>query len=262
MINFPNINREIISIGPLAISWYSMSYVTGILVGWYYMTKLIKINKIKDISKENIEDFISWAIIAIILGGRLGYVLFYDPVKYFSNPIEILKTYEGGMSFHGGALAFIIATICFCKKNKIQFLKLLDLASAATPIGLFFGRIANFINAELYGRPTNLPWGVIFPGEDFARHPSQLYESILEGAVIFIVIFVISTKYNALKRPGLVTGLAMLLYSIFRSFIELFREPDAHIGFVFNYFTMGQLLCIPMFIIGFTLIIRSYKQKT
>ena len=260
MLDFPNIDPVIIAFGPLAISWYSLSYVVSILLGWYYVLKLIETNSL-DISKKNIDDFVSWAIIGIIIGGRLGYVLFYDPVKYFSDPIQILKTYEGGMSFHGGISGLIIASYLFCKKYKIAFLGLMDLCSIVAPIGLFLGRIANFINAELYGRITDVPWAFIFPGSDgFPRHPSQLYEAILEGLVLFFIQRYVTGKLGALKFPGLLSGVFLVFYSCFRIIVEFFREPDFKIGYLANYFTMGQLLCLPMIIVGILLIYFSKNQ--
>jgi phosphatidylglycerol:prolipoprotein diacylglycerol transferase len=260
MLNFPNIDPIIISFGPLAVSWYSLSYVTGILLGWYYVLKLIEANSL-GISKKHIDDFISWAIIGIIVGGRLGYVLFYDPVKYFSDPVLILKTYEGGMSFHGGITGLIVAVFLFCKRYKLVFLELTDLCSVVAPIGLFLGRLANFINAELYGRVTDAPWAFVFPASDgLPRHPSQLYEAALEGIVLFFIQKIAATKFGALKRNGLLSGIFLIFYSFFRIIVEFFREPDFKIGYFANYFTMGQLLCMPMIIVGIILISFSKNQ--
>ena len=261
MLEFPNINPIIISFGPLAISWYSLSYVIGIMLGWYYVLRLID-KKYCLIDKRHIDDFISWVIIGIIIGGRLGYVLFYDPVKYFANPIEILKTYEGGMSFHGGAIGFAIASIVFTKKNNIKYFTLVDVSAAAAPITLFLGRIANFINAELYGRVTGVSWSFVFPGSDgLPRHPSQLYEAGLEGLVLFFILYFCITRYQSLKKPGLISGLFLVIYSCFRLVIENFREPDAHIGFHAEFVTRGQLLCIPMLILGLVVIKCSYRSN-
>jgi len=259
MLVFPNIDPIIISFGPLAVSWYSLSYVVGIVLGWFYILKLIE-KKYTNLEKQHIDDFISWIIIGIIIGGRLGYVLFYDPVKYISNPIEILKTYEGGMSFHGGIIGFAIASILFTRKNNIKFFTLVDATAAAAPIALFLGRIANFINGELYGRVTDVSWSFIFPRSDgLPRHPSQLYEAALEGFVLFFILYFCVTKYQALKRSGLISGLFLIFYSSFRLIIENFREPDSHIGFHADFITRGQLLCIPMLIIG--IIIIKYSRS-
>ena len=261
MLNFPNINPVIIPLGPLAVSWYSLAYVVGILLGWFYILKLISIDTSTNISKKNIDDFVTWVIIGIIIGGRLGYVLFYDPIKYFSNPIDILKTYKGGMSFHGGIIGYAVASAWFAQRNKISFLGIADLSATAAPIPLFLGRIANFINAELYGRVTDVPWAFIFPGSDYLpRHPSQLYEAALEGFVLFCIMCVAALNFNALSRAGLLSGLFLIFYSIFRIIIEFFREPDIQIGLLAETFTMGQLLCLPMLIIGIFLIFYSKKN--
>ena len=261
MLNFPNIDRVIISLGPLAVSWYSLSYVVGIMLGWFYILKLIAHDTNNDINKKHIEDFITWIIIGVIIGGRLGYVLFYDPVKYFSNPIEILKTYKGGMSFHGGIIGYITASALFARRNNISFLGLTDLSAAATPIALFLGRIANFINAELYGRVTDVPWSFVFPRSDYKpRHPSQLYEAALEGLILFCILAVVALKFRGLSKRGLLSGLFLIFYTVFRIFVEFFREPDAQIGFFAGSFTMGQLLSVPMLIAGMFLIFYSRKN--
>jgi|JI8StandDraft_1071087.scaffolds.fasta_scaffold11167_3 phosphatidylglycerol:prolipoprotein diacylglycerol transferase len=260
MIDFPNINPVIFSVGPLAVSWYSLSYIVGILLGWYYANKLILLYPI-GISRQHTEDFISWAIIAIIIGGRLGHVLFYDPEKYLSNPIEILKTYEGGMSFHGGIFGVGVAAYLYCKKNQIRFLSFSDVLAIVAPIGLFLGRIANFINAELYGRQTNVPWAVIFPHSDgFPRHPSQLYEALLEGLFLFCIMLYFTYKSKFLLNPGRMSGIFLIFYGSFRVLVEFFREPDVKIGFIFKYFTLGQILCIPMILLGAYLWNHSTKN--
>ena len=260
MIDFPNINPVIFSVGPLAVSWYSLSYIVGILLGWYYANKLILLYPI-GISRQHTEDFISWAIIAIIIGGRLGHVLFYDPEKYLSNPIEILKTYEGGMSFHGGIFGVGVAAYLYCKKNQIRFLSFSDVLAIVAPIGLFLGRIANFINAELYGRQTNVPWAVIFPHSDgFPRHPSQLYEALLEGLLLFCIMLYFTYKSKFLQNPGRMSGIFLIFYGSFRVLVEFFREPDVKIGFIFKYFTLGQILCIPMILLGAYLWNHSTKN--
>lgn len=256
-MTFLSIDPIIFSIGPLAISWYSLSYVVGILLGWFYATKIIeKFNP--PITKKNLEEFITYAIIGIIVGGRLGYVLLYNPYKYFSNPVEILKTYEGGMSFHGGTIGMIIAAYIFCKRYKLNFLNLTDIIAPVVPIGLFFGRIANFINGELYGRITDSSIGMIFPNSDLMpRHPSQLYEAFFEGLVLFCILAYAVFKCKTLKKQGLNLGLYLMFYSIFRITIEIFREPDVQIGFIAGGLTMGQVLSIPLLLLGSYLIIRS-----
>lgn len=258
---FPNINPVIFQIGPLAVSWYSLSYVTGILLGWFYICKIIEKFKL-EITKKNLEDFITYAVIGIIVGGRLGYVILYNPYKYLTSPIEILKTYEGGMSFHGGVIGLAIATYLFSKKYKISFLSFADVIAPAVPIGLFLGRIANFINGELYGRITNSSLGVIFLNSDLQpRHPSQLYEAFFEGFVLFCILAYAVFWLKALENRGLILGLCLTFYSLFRIIIENFREPDVQIGFVLNNLTMGQILSLPLLIIGVYLIIKAECQS-
>ena len=261
MLSFPNIDPVIVSIGPLAIHWYSLAYVIGILFGWYYSLKLIEKFPI-GITKKNIDEFITWAIIAIIAGGRLGYVLFYDPIKYFSQPLDILKTYEGGMSFHGAVVGLVIAIFLFSKKYKVSFLSLPDIVAAVAPVGLFLGRIGNFINGELYGRVSDVAWAVVFPNSDGQpRHPSQLYEAVAEGLVLFFITLIAIFQYNSLKFRGRTFGVFLTFYSLCRIFIEVFREPDFHIGFVWSNFTMGQILSLPMFVLGLYLMFMSKCQS-
>ncbi|HJD63063.1 MAG TPA: prolipoprotein diacylglyceryl transferase [Rickettsia endosymbiont of Degeeriella rufa] len=256
-MTFPNINPIIFSIGPLAVSWYSLSYVVGILLGWFYASKIIE-KFPTQITKKNLEEFVTYAIIGIIVGGRLGYILLYNPYKYFSNPIEILKTYEGGMSFHGGAIGVIITAYIFCKRHKLNFLSLTDIIAPVVPIGLFIGRIANFINGELYGRVTNSSIGIIFPDSDLnLRHPSQLYEAFFEGLVLFCILAYAVFKRNTIKKQGLNSGMFLMFYSLFRIIIEIFREPDVQIGFIFDSLTMGQILSMPLLLLGIYLIIKS-----
>lgn len=260
MLQFPDIDPVIISIGPIDIYWYSLAYVAGILIGWYYCDQLIKRHYANEITSKNLDDFISWLVISIIIGGRLGYVLFYDPSRYFAAPLEILKTYKGGMSFHGGMIGVIIACFVFCKKNKLNFFSLIDLLAVATPIALFLGRIANFINGELYGRVTNVPWAMIFPYSDMMpRHPSQLYEAFFEGIVLFLILSYQAICKLSLKHQGLITGYFLSFYSILRIMVEFIREPDEKLGYFAQYFTMGQLLSIPMLLIGIVFILKVKK---
>lgn len=252
---FPNIDPIIFSFGPFAVSFYSLSYVIGVILGLIYAAYLCKQFSNVNISRKQWEDFSTYIIIGIILGGRLIYVFFYNPYRYLSNPIEILKTYEGGMSFHGGVIGVIIAAFLFARKNKIEFLAITDLISMVSPIGIFLGRIANFLNAELYGRASSAWWAFKFPGSDMIpRHPSQLYEAFLEGLCIFIIMFCNRKK---LIRRGYISGLFLICYSIFRIFAECFREPDIQIGFLIEKLTMGQLLSIPMLLFGIIIMKRS-----
>jgi phosphatidylglycerol---prolipoprotein diacylglyceryl transferase len=244
--SFPDIDPYIIKFGVLGITWYSLSYVIGIIIGWKYCNYLIVKTK-SNITLDQLDRYISIMIIAIIVGGRLGHVIFYEPFRYLANPIEIVQTYMGGMSFHGGLIGVGIASYFFCKKNNIAFFNLTDLLAQGTPFGLFFGRIANFINGELYGHPTESKFGIIFPGAgDMPRHPSQLYEAFLEGVLIFSILAYLSLIKSYHKKPGALTGVFLLFYGIFRSFVEFFRVPDYQI-FIF---TSGQLLSLPMIILG------------
>jgi len=245
-----NFDPVAIQIFSLEIRWYSLSYIFGILLSWLYCKKIL----IKD---KNIsllfDDLISYIIIGIILGGRLGYVLFYNLKYYLDNPIEILMIWNGGMSFHGGLIGVIVFTIFYAKKNNLNKFIFLDLISASAPIGIFLGRISNFINSELYGKQTDVFWSVIFPKiDDVGRHPSQLYEALLEGIVLFVILFLL-TKKNYLIRPGLISAFFLIFYSIFRFIVEFFRVPDEQLGFLYLNLTMGQIISLIFIVFGFYL---------
>lgn len=236
------------------IRWYSLSYILGILLGWLYINKRL-ING--EENKVLFSDYITYLILGIIIGGRLGYVLFYDFSYYLKNPVEIIFVWQGGMSFHGGLLGVILGTYLFCKRNRIQIFATLDVIACVAPIGLFFGRIANFINGELYGKITTIYWGVVFPKiDELTRHPSQLYEAILEGLLLFIILNKIIMKKNYVV--GTCSCMFLFLYGSFRIFSEIFREPDLQVGYIFNIISMGTLLSIFMVIIG---IILFYFKK-
>ena len=250
-MDFPQIDPIAFSIGPLVIRWYALAYLVGIIGGWRYALWLAGRDPDLKPSRLQVDDFLPWAVIGIILGGRLGYVLFYQPTYYLQNPEGILKVWQGGMAFHGGALGVIIALIIYALVRKIPLLRLTDIVCAVVPIGLFFGRLANFVNGELWGRPTDKSWGVIFPDADLqARHPSQLYEAALEGFVLFFILMALYLLPATRHRPGIVTGAFLAGYALFRMFIELFREPDAHLGFIVGTISMGQILSLPMFLLG------------
>jgi phosphatidylglycerol:prolipoprotein diacylglycerol transferase len=245
--NFDPVAFNILS---LEFRWYSLAYIAGILIGWVYCKKkLIKDQKILDL----FDDFITYAILGIIVGGRIGYVLFYNFEYFFNNPIEILFVWNGGMSFHGGLIGVIIASNLFSKLNKVNTFIFLDLVSLSAPIGIFFGRIANFINSELYGTPTEVPWSVKFIAvDDVNRHPSQLYEAFLEGIVLFFMLQFILKK-NFAKKTGQISCLFLVLYSFFRIITEFFRTPDLHIGYLFFNLTLGQLISAVFLSIGLAL---------
>jgi len=256
-----------IDLGIIQIRWYSLAYIIGILAGWWYGKIIIK-KQIEDNNQsnylKNFDDLIAYIIIGVILGGRLGYVIFYNPSFYLENLTEILKLWKGGMSFHGGLLGVIIATIIFSKIKGINFYYFADIISCVAPIGIFLGRVANFINGELFGKVSNLPWAIIFPeGGNFARHPSQIYEAVLEGAVLFLIINFLAIKKKLLLKPGYISGLFLIFYSIARIIGENFREPDVHLGYFFNYFSMGIMLSILTFLSGCCIIfyIKSNEQN-
>lgn len=252
MIPFPDIDPVALQIGPLVIRWYALAYLTGFLGGWKYALWMANKEPKQNPTKDHIDDFLPWSILGVILGGRIGYVLFYQPSLYAGNPLDALKIWEGGMAFHGGAMGVIAALFIYSLVKKIPLLRLSDIVCATVPIGLFFGRIANFINGELWGRPTDQPWGIVFPfAGDEPRHPSQLYEAILEGFVLFFILFALYQSKTVRNKPGIVTGAFLAGYALFRMFIEQFREPDAHLGFIIGQISMGQLLSLPMMLLGF-----------
>ncbi len=258
-ITLPEFNPNLIELGGFAIRWYSLAYIAGILLAW----GSIKYFNRSKLSKEALDDWLFFAVLGVVLGGRLGYVLFYNFGFYVDNPLQILAVWHGGMSFHGGCLGAIISMQIFAKKYKINFLELTDTLSIAAPIGLFFGRIANFINLELYGRITGSDFGVIFPNAgNLPRHPSQLYEAALEGLLLFIILFSLAKFTKIREKVGAISGLFLLLYSAARAFIEQFREPDEQIGLLFNqHVTMGQVLSVPMIIAGLVIIGLGLKNK-
>tara|TARA_B100001057_G_scaffold177773_1_gene178570 strand:- start:3582 stop:4370 length:789 start_codon:yes stop_codon:yes gene_type:complete len=257
----PSIDPVILSLGIIDIRWYSLAYIIGILFG---VSLIKKLNQFKGnlISNTVIDSFLIWAVIGIIIGGRAGYVLFYQTKLFLNNPFYIFEIWNGGMSFHGGLLGVIISIYFFSSFKKISFLYLSDLVSVVAPIGLFLGRIANFINTELIGRPTDFYISVIYPSIDnIPRHPSQLYEAFFEGLILFIILisyFIISKQK---KNFGMLSGIFLLNYGIFRFFIEYLREPDSHLGYILNIITMGQLLCLPLLFFGLLLIYYNAKKN-
>lgn len=253
----PSIDPVIISFGFLDIRWYSLSYIAAFLLG-LYLIKFLNLKTKTNIKSKVIDDFLIWSIIGVILGGRIGYVIFYQFQNFIHNPIYIFYIWKGGMSFHGGLLGMIFSIYLFSKKNNLKFYLLADFISTVAPIGLFFGRMANFINVELIGRVTEFPFAIIYPTIDnFPRHPSQLYEAFFEGIVLFIILFYIILKNNFYKKYGYISGLFLFLYGVFRFTIEFIREPDPHIGLIFNILSVGQLLCIPLIIFGTILIVNK-----
>ena len=261
-IILPPIDPVAIYLGPIAIRWYSLAYIAGILFTLFWLKKSNQKEKL--LSNEAYDDWLFWAVISILLGGRFGYVFFYNFGYFINHPLEIFAFWHGGMSFHGGLLGAILGMWFFAKKYKINFLKLTDTLSISAPIGLFFGRLANFINMELYGRVSGTNFGVIFPNagnfeENLPRHPSQIYEAALEGVLLFLILFLLSHFTKIKQKNGALSGLFLALYGIFRVSIESFREPDPQIGFLFGDITMGQLLSWPLILSGIFIVFFSYK---
>jgi phosphatidylglycerol:prolipoprotein diacylglycerol transferase len=260
-LTFPNFDPVAFQFGPLVVRWYALAYIVGLLIGWKYTVWLNR-RPAGLVPQVALDDFLAWAVIGIILGGRIGYVLFYQPGYFLQNPLAVLELWHGGMSFHGGLIGIILAMILFARKRQIPVLALTDLVAAAGPIGLFLGRIANFINGELFGRPSDVPWAMIFPGGGpIARHPSQLYEAVLEGIVLFIVLFVLATTFQARRWPGILSGAFLAGYGIARMIGEFFREPDPQLGFLWGGATMGQLLSAPMVLLGIAVMLYAYRRK-
>lgn len=265
MLIYPEINPTAFAIGPLHVRWYALAYLGGFLFGWAYAVYWAKKNPFRP-NAADFDDYIPYLILGTILGGRLGYVLFYQFDHFMQSPLNIFKVWQGGMSFHGGLLGVVISVITFARLKKIPVLAMGDLCCAAAPIGLFLGRIANFVNGELWGRPVvhpdQVPWSMIFwYVDDVPRHPSQLYQAGLEGIVLFIILFFMVRRADIRARHGLIMGVFLVGYAILRSIGELFREPDSFLGY-FGDFTMGQILSVPLLLIGTVLIVRAMRNPT
>ena len=255
---FPDFDPVALQLGPLAIRWYALAYIVGILLSWRLLRRLV-LRSPEVATTVQVDDFVSWATLGVVLGGRLGYCLFYQPSVYLADPIGILKVWTGGMSFHGGMLGVAIAVLWFCRHHRISVLGFADRLAVCAPIGLGLGRVANFINGELWGRPAPdwLPWAMIFPrAGPVPRHPSQIYQALMEGLLLFLVMFLLSRRETIRARFGLLTGIFLIGYAIARITGECFREPDAFLGFLWFGATMGQLLSIPMLIAGLWLVLR------
>ncbi len=252
----PSIDPILISLGFLDIRWYSLSYIFTFIFGSILIKKLNK-KSLNNLSDIQIDKFFVWAVLGVIIGGRVGYVLFYQLQLFFLDPLYIFQIWKGGMSFHGGLIGMILAIYLFAKQNNLSFFYLSDLVSIVAPIGLFLGRISNFVNTELYGRVTDFPFAFIYPLIDNnPRHPSQLYEAFFEGVVLFIILYLIFIKNSKKYSAGIISAYFLILYSIFRFLIEFLREPDSHLGLFLNYFSMGQILCIPILFAGILILFR------
>lgn len=261
MLSYPHIDPIAIQLGPIAIRWYALAYITGLTLGWLYIKRLVRFppHAMREI---DVDDFLVWATLGVVLGGRLGYVVFYKPAYYFSHPLEIVQLWQGGMAFHGGALGVIIAIILFAKRRGLNLFAIGDVVCCAVPIGLFFGRIANFINGELYGRvaPDAL-LAMVFPGGGpEPRHPSQLYQASLEGLALFIILALLWRVRSFRERRGALAGTFLIGYGIARIIGEFFRQPDAHLGFLVGGATMGQLLSLPLIVAGAGVIAWAFKR--
>ncbi len=259
-IPYPEIDPVLVQIGPLAIRWYALAYIAGLVIGWQVMRRVCE-QPPKLLSPARIDDFLLWAALGVILGGRLGYVLFYKPGYYLANPLAALTVWEGGMAFHGGLLGVIAAILLFALRNKTDPFMLSDLVAIVAPAGLFFGRLANFINGELWGRISDVPWAMVFPrGGPLPRHPSQLYQAFFEGVLLTLAVVLVWKLTDGRRRPGLLTGVFCMGYGIARLVGEVFREPDAHLGFLLGPLTMGMLLSLPVLLFGVWLILRAYRK--
>ncbi len=258
MLTFPQFDPILFQIGPLAVRWYGLMYLGGFLLGSFWISRLARGRNL-DLNKDRLSDLIFYAVLGVILGGRLGYVVFYNGAFFLDNPLKIFAVWEGGMSFHGGLLGVVVAMLIFCRKFKYPPLTLGDLVVAAAPIGLGLGRLGNFINAELWGRTTDLPWGMVFPyAGDLPRHPSQLYEMLLEGVVLFVWIWIL---HRLKTKDGVPFFNFFLFYGLFRFLVEFVREPDAHLGYLWGGATMGQLLSLPMILFGLVGLLWLWKRE-
>ena len=270
VLPFPDISPELISVtlfgAEFALRWYALAYIAGLLLGWRLVVRLVKTGRLwqggrAPMAPGQVEELLTWVILGVILGGRLGFVLLYKPLHYLQNPMEIPMLWQGGMSFHGGFAGTVFAMVLFAWKRGLKVWTLFDLAGCAAPIGLFFGRIANFINSELWGRPADVPWAVVFPtGGPEPRHPSQLYEAALEGIVLFLVLRLLSHRFKLLQKRGFLAGAFACGYGIARSIAEVYRVPDAHIGYLGGFLTMGILLSLPMILAGLAAMVWAARR--
>lgn len=265
-IPYPSIDPVAVQLGPVAIRWYALAYIVGILLGWWYSRRLVSNDRIwgrvPRPTPLEMDDFILYATVGIVIGGRVGYVFFYNPGYYLYHPVEALQVWKGGMSFHGGFLGSMVAMWLFQRGREFSLWSLFDIFTASATFGLFFGRVANFINAELWGRTSDVPWAMVFPtGGPDPRHPSQLYEAALEGVLLFVVLRLLTHRGAWLQKPGFAAGAFTAGYGLARIFVEHFREPDAHLGYLWNVVTMGQILSLPMVVIGGGVMLYAARRR-
>jgi phosphatidylglycerol---prolipoprotein diacylglyceryl transferase len=267
-VSFPALDPVVFSLGPLVVRWYALAYVAAFVFAVWYMKRLVSTPRLwagvkPTATPEQIDGVFLWVVLGVILGGRLGYVLFYDSLFYLSNPLAVFKTWDGGMSFHGGFLGVVAAAWAYGRRIGAGLDRMLDLGATCAPVGLFLGRLANFVNAELYGRATDVPWAMVFPGDPtgLARHPSQLYEALLEGMALFLAVRVFTHRRQALAHAGRASGVFALGYGLARIVVEFFREPDRKIGYIGGVFTMGMILSLPLVAVGVWLLWRSRRPE-
>ena len=267
VIAYPAIDPVIFSVGPFAVRWYALAYIAGLVFASWYMKRLVGNPALwrgtrPSMTPEQIDQFFVWSVLGVVLGGRLGYVLFYNPGQYLAHPASILRMWDGGMSFHGGFLGVVAACLLFGRRIGAGLDRMLDLGAASVPVGLGLGRLANFINGELYGRAADVPWAMVFPADpsQVPRHPSQLYEALLEGVVLFFAVRIATHRHGALARPGMAAGVFALVYGLARITAELFREPDVQLGFFAGFLTMGMILSVPLVAVGIWLLLRSRRD--
>ncbi len=266
VLPFPPVDPVLFEIGPFALRWYALAYIAGLLFASWYMKRLVSTprlwGKVKpSMTVPQVDDFFLWSVLGVVAGGRLGYVLFYKPLDYLSAPWEILRMWDGGMSFHGGFLGVVAVCYIYGRRIGTSLERMLDLGAASVPVGLGLGRLANFINSELWGRPTDVPWAFVFPLDpsQMPRHPSQLYEAILEGLLLFIAVRIATHRYGALQHAGRAAGIFALGYGLSRILVEVFREPDPFLGYFAGFITMGMVLSLPLCLVGVWLLLRARR---
>jgi phosphatidylglycerol:prolipoprotein diacylglycerol transferase len=260
LFELPAISLMGLELGPFALRWYSLAYIAAIVIGWWQMSRMLR-RPHPVMTSQQLDDFITWATLGVILGGRLGYVLFYNPAQYLADPIAIIRLWDGGMSFHGGCAGVIFACFAFARARGLSGLRVLDSVATVTPWGLLFGRLANFVNGELWGRPTGSDWGIIFPGAGpEPRYPSQLFEAALEGVVLLMVLQWLYWRTGARLRPGLLSGVFGIGYGLSRFIVEFFREPDRQLGILSFGLTMGQTLTLPLILAGLALVLLALRR--
>jgi len=267
LLAFPNVDPVIFSIGPFAVRWYAMAYIVGLVFASWYMKRLVRNPALwggtaPTMTAGQVDDFFLWSVLGVVLGGRIGYVLFYNPLHYLANPLDTVRIWDGGMSFHGGFLGVVAACLIFGRRIGAGLDRMLDLGAASVPVGLGLGRLANFVNGELWGRATDVPWAMIFPHDaaQLPRHPSQLYEALLEGLVLFGLVRIATHRFQALKHPGRASGVFALWYGLSRIIVEFFREPDVQLGYFAGFLTMGMILSLPLCAVGIWLLFRSRRD--